>query len=227
MKKCLLVLLLGYITGITAQDSIKRIDLKYLEDQFYTGITYNFILNKPSDVTQRNFSYGLMGGFIKDIPLNADRNVGFGLGLGYALNTYYTNLLATETQDGIVYSIIDADISYRRNKLEIHLIEMPIEFRWRSSSPSDHKFWRIYTGIKLAYAVGSRSKFVSDMEKISFRNPDIEKFQYGIILNFGYNTFNFHAYYGLNNLFKDGIVTDTGESIKFKPLRIGISFYIL
>lgn len=227
MKKCLLVLLLGYITGITAQDSIKRIDLKYLEDQFYTGITYNFILNKPSDVTQRNFSYGLMGGFIKDIPLNADRNVGFGLGLGYALNTYYTNLLATETQDGIVYSIIDADISYRRNKLEIHLIEMPIEFRWRSSSPSDHKFWRIYTGIKLAYAVGSRSKFVSDMEKISFRNPDIEKFQYGIILNFGYNTFNFHAYYGLNNLFKDGVVTDTGESIKFKPLRIGISFYIL
>ena len=104
---------------------------------------------------------------------------------------------------------------------------MPIEFRWRSSDAVSHKFWRIYTGIKLGYVFSGRSKFVSNEEKITFTNDDIRKFQYGFILSFGYNTFNFHAYYSLQDLFEDGIQTVDGDRLGFVPLHIGLIFYIL
>lgn len=202
-------------------------DSLYLEDQFYFGITYDFLLERPGGITQSNLSYGLQFGFIKDIPLNGPRNVSFGIGIGYAANSYYSNLLASKTGNDVVYSILGPDADFKRNKIENHLVELPLEFRWRNSTPSEYKFWRIYTGLKLGYVLGSRSKFVSAMEKISFTNKDIRDFQYGITLSVGYNTFNIHAYYSLVNLFNDGASIDNGETLTLKPLRIGIIFYIL
>ncbi len=227
MKRFTLFLILGFTISLCAQENAEVEDLKYLEDQFYLGITYNFILNMPSGVTQGNFSYGLQGGFIRDIPLNNRRNFGIGIGLGYAYNNYYTNLFVNETESGLEYIVLDSDVSYQRNKLDTQVIEMPIEFRWRTSTPSDYKFWRVYAGMKLGYVVGSRSKFVSKEAKVSFNNSDIRNFRYGIMLNFGYSTFNVHAYYALSNLFNDGVTTIEGDSIEFRPLRIGIIFYIL
>ena len=219
------ILILG--GNVFGQQGEEQIDLKYLEDQFYLGTTYNIVLNKPTNVTQRNFSYGLMGGFIKDIPVNSNRNVGFGLGFGYAYNNYYTNLLAVESTTGTDYIVLDDDVSYKRNKVDTHVLEFPIEFRWRTSTPTEYKFWRVYAGMKLGYVLGARSKFVSSDDKIAFKNNDIERFRYGVMLNFGYSTFNVHLYYALNNLFKDGVSTVEGEAIEFTPLRLGIIFYIL
>ena len=209
-----------------AQDS--TLDSKYLEDQFYMGITYNFLLHKPENATQRNLSYGLNAGVIKDIPLNLKRNFGVGIGLGYAINSYYTNIYAESTDGNITYSVLGSDVSFNRSKFETHLIEMPFEIRWRTSNAVDYKFWRIYAGAKLAYVVGGRSKFVSEAGKHSFTNTDINKWQYGLTLNFGYNTFNVHVYYALSTLLdKNAVVLDTGEDLKVAPLRVGFVFYIL
>lgn len=199
-------------------------DSRYLEDQFYAGVTYNFILNRPTDASQRNFSYGLQAGFIKDIPVNIDRTVALGIGLGLGLNTYYSNIEASETTNGIEYTIATTD--FERSKLETHLVEVPFEIRFRNSTPDEYKFWRLYTGIKLGYVFDARSKFVDSISEKSFTNPDIEKFQYGITFNLGYNTFNIHAYYSLTNLFSDGTIVN-GENINIKPLQIGLIFYIL
>ncbi len=203
-----------------------QVDNRYLEDQFYMGITYNFLLQLPNDVTQRSLSYGLQLGMIKDIPINSKRTWAIGLGMGYGVYSYYSNLLATKSDNTITYSVIDSDTNFTRNKVETHLIEFPVEIRWRNSTPTEYKFWRIYTGIKFAYLLGARSKFISSTEKISFSNSDIKKLQYGISVNFGYNTFNIQAYYSLNNLFNDTAMLDS-ENITMKPLRLGLIFYIL
>jgi len=73
---------------------------------------------------------------------------------------------------------------------------------------------------------GARSKAVFEDYSDSFYNRDVTDFQYGLTLNFGYNTFNMHFYYSLNNLF-DGAKTEAGEAIELRPLRIGLIFYIL
>ncbi len=223
----IVVVLFFLTTPMNAQEVDQEVDLNYLEDQFYVGLTYNFILNKPADINQQNLSYGLQLGFIKDLPLNSSRTFAIGVGLGYAVNSYYTNLEIVELTNDFQYGIVGSDLGAKRNKLETHLLEIPIEFRLRNSTPTEYKFWRFYLGAKLGYAFGSRSKLVTDIGKDSFYVTDVEKFRYGLMANFGYNTFNIHLYYALNNLFKDGLSLDTGQDLTFTPLRIGFIFYIL
>jgi len=204
-----------------SKDSIS--DHRYFEDQFYLGLSYNFLLNQPEGSNQRNLSYGLLTGVIKDVPLNHSRTKAIGIGVGLALNSYYSNLVAKESGDNISYAI-DDDIT--RSKLETHLLEFPLEFRWRNSTVEEYKFWRIYGGVKAAYIIGARSKFVSDTTSDGFYNTDLSRFQYGLTLSFGYNTFNLHAYYALTDLF-EGNATVNGEILQYRPLRIGLIFYIL
>ncbi|WP_394747404.1 porin family protein [Spongiimicrobium salis] len=225
MRRFLGVFLLMWASSTIAQEG--DLDENYLEDQFYVGITYNFLLERPQGVSQQNLSYGLQLGFIKDLPINSERTFGFGIGLGYAVNSYYSNLVAQETSTDFTYAVFNDNSGFKRNKLENHLVELPLELRWRTSNPESTKFWRIYTGIKFGYAFGNRSKLVLEETKNSFFNRDARDFQSGVTLSFGYNTFNIHAYYGLNSLFNDGVQTTTGEDIGFRPLRLGIIFYIL
>tara|TARA_R110002033_G_scaffold79931_3_gene131022 strand:+ start:48498 stop:49187 length:690 start_codon:yes stop_codon:yes gene_type:complete len=202
-------------------------DAKYLEDQVYVGVNYNFMLSKPIDVLQRNFSYGLQGGVIRDVPLNKKRTVALGIGLGYAVNSYYSNLISDNSNGAIVYAVPSSDSLYNRSKIETHSIELPIEFRWRNSSPTDYKFLRIYTGVKFGYNFSARSKLVADSGRTGFKNDDIQKLQYGLTLNMGYNTFNLHVYYSLSDFIKKDTFIDTGEKFEIKPIRIGLIFYIL
>ena len=228
MKKWLLWVFLGAVlqtVGQVSEDSDTS-GSRYFEDQFYFGVTYNFVRNVPDGLTQRNLSYGLQLGAIKDIPLNSKGTIALGIGLGLGLNTYYSNLVAFKGSDDITYELSDNVTGFERSKLETHLIEFPLEFRWRNSTLEEYRFWRLYAGIMAAYVIGNRSKSVIDGAKDGFYNSDINKFQYGLAINVGYNTFNIHLYYALTDLFKEGVVVDN-QSIGFSPLRIGVIFYIL
>jgi len=199
---------------------------KYFEDQFYIATGYNFLTNRPEDVVQRNLSYNLQTGFIKDIPLNKRRNVALGLGLGYGVNSYYTNVIANADAGVIGYTISD-NSDFRRSKLETHALELPFELRWRTSTATEYKFWRIYTGFKIAYVFAKSSKVVVDGNVDSFTNEDIENLQYGVMVNFGFNTWNIHTYYGLNPLLKEGVTLTNGSPFEMRTFRVGLIFYIL
>lgn len=205
-------------------DTEEFLDSKYLEDQFYAGLAYNGLLNRPEGVIQRNLSYNLQLGFIKDIPVNEKRNFGFALGVGYATNSYYTNIQAASTDGGITYDI--PTVSFDRSKLGTHAIEFPLEIRWRTSNAIDYKFWRIYAGGKINYNFARTSKFVDEIGSDSFSNEDIRQWNYGLMLNFGYNTFNIHLYYELNPILKDGVVFNSQEN-NMNVFRVGLIFYIL
>ncbi len=201
---------------------------RYFEDQFYLGITYNFVRNTPDDFQQRNLSYGLQAGVIKDIPLNKSGTRALGLGLGLALNTYYTNLVVREAFNGFSYALDDGTINFKKSKLETHLLEVPFEYRWRNSTPEEYRFWRLYVGVKAAYVIGARSKLVTTEYKDGFYNTDVNNFQYGLTFNLGYNTFNVHLYYALSDFFGSNVVLDDVDvPIAIKPLRVGFIFYIL
>ncbi|MGS2740756.1 porin family protein [Sinomicrobium sp. M5D2P17] len=232
---CVVYLILFYCAiGIAQQDSglntltpdSTTVDHKYKEDQIYIGVTYNILLNRPSDIKQNNLSRGIQFGVIKDMPLNGRRNVALGIGLGYAYNAHFHNLEFLKGDAGMNYRVIPDSVDYSRNRMDAHLLEMPIEFRWRTSTAATYKFWRVYAGVKLGYVFANGYKFVGD-EKKKFSNKDISRFQAGLHLSAGYNTWNFYAYYGLRNLFKDGAVMESGEQIDMKSLKVGIIFYAL
>jgi len=231
--KLFFVFYIGHLIHAQETETVieNTFDSKYLEDQFYAGIGYNFLLNKPEPVIQRNLSYNLQFGVIKDIPFNRKRNFGLGIGLGYATNSYYTNMLALESDQGITYRLASGDEEFDRSKFETHALEFPLEIRWRTSNAVDYKFWRIYAGIKVEYLFSRRSKLVSENLDIfnadtTFSNPTVEQWQYGVMLNFGYNTWNLHLYLALSD-FLDESATFENEPLDINPLRLGLIFYIL
>jgi hypothetical protein len=203
-----------------------KVDSLYREDQFYFGFTYNTLQQKPVGVSQSKFSAGLSAGFLRDMPINKDRTHAIAAGLGFTYNNYIQNLAITGTGELPVYSVIDGKTAYNKNKFTQLLIDLPIEFRWRTSTYESYKFWRIYGGVKFSYVLYNKSLFTDDQSKVVINNnKDLNKLLYGLYLSGGYNTINVYAYYGLNSIFKTAKID--GEKINMRSLNIGIIFYIL
>lgn len=211
----------------TSEEQDVLVDADYKEDQFYIGISYNLLSNKPSDLSQSGFSIGAQLGRIFDIPLNEKRNFGFGVGAGYALNFINHNLAIVEDgANATSYNILNTD-DFSRNRLSFHVVEAPIEIRWRTSNATSYKFWRIYAGVKFGYVIASNSKLKTDSGTFKVRGlSDLNKFQYGLTLSAGYDTWNAQVYYGLNDMF-NGVTTDTGVDINMRLVKIGLIFYLL
>ena len=208
---------------IMAQD--KEIEDDYLEDQIYFGLTYNSLINSPDGFQQNGFSYGLNVGFIKDIPFNTQRNIGLGIGLGYSFDAYNNNLLINKLTGSDSFTLSD---DYDTNILRTSSVDIPFEFRWRTSTLEKYKFWRIYSGIKFSYIFSHKSKY--RFEEVDFMNKEIDqlrKFQYGAYVSLGYNTWNFHVYYSLTSLFNDNAISNTSLPVKLTPVKMGLVFYIL
>lgn len=209
----------------TLENVFAKSDSLYREDQFYLGITYNRLLKMPQGMVQNGLSTGVNAGFLRDFPINKKRTFALAIGLGLTYNKYHQNLQVTKTTNGYDYVVLD-NVEYDRNKLEHVTIDIPLEIRWRNSTPQKHQFLRVYGGFKVGYLVFDKTKFVgfANTEKTQ-NNNDFNKLQYGPYLSVGYNTWNLHVYYGLNPVFKSAI-TD-GERIAMSNLNFGLMFYIL
>lgn len=238
MRQLLLFLMLVSATAVIGQDSLsvaaqKRetpdftaLDSLYREDQFYVGLTYNILQNRPEDVRQNKFSSGYSFGFLRDMPINKTRTWAIAAGIGFSISNINHNIYITDYNDQYQYSVIPSDVAYDRSKLILNYADLPIEIRWRTSTPATHKFWRVYTGIKLSYLVFSKYKFKNGDDKFSVNNnSDINKFQYGMYLSTGFNTWNLNVYYGFSPIFKSAELN--GERIDMRTLNIGLMFYIL
>lgn len=203
-----------------------KIDSLYREDQFYFGFTLNTLQNKPIGLTQDKFSSGFSAGFLRDFPINKKRTIAIAPGLGFSYNNYNQNLKIEKSNQITTYNIIDPNTSYNTNRFSQFLVDVPIEFRWRSSTYESHKFWRIYGGFKMSYLLFDKSVYEDALSKIVVtNNKDFTKFLYGAHLSAGYNSINVYAYYGLNSLFQSA-KTKT-ESIDMNSFNVGIIFYVL
>lgn len=219
----LIFLLFSFVKPQAQVNNDSIIDLKYLEDQLYLSLTYTILGNKPATISQNGFSGGFSIGFIKDIPLNERRNVGFGVGVGYAYNVYVQNLKISRENQTTLFELAE---DYKTNRLGINSVEMPIEFRWRTSTPEKYNFWRVYGGVKFSYLVNSKTKFTDSEVVLATKNiPEINRIQYGATLATGYGNWNLYFYYGLSPLFKDAVFDD--QNIDLKDIRIGLKFYIM
>ncbi|MEZ4777858.1 MAG: porin family protein [Flavobacteriaceae bacterium] len=209
------------------KDSI--VDTKYREDQFYAGVSYNLVTKMPNGFNLKGVSGGFHFGYLRDMPVNEQRNIAIALGLGFSFDQYGQNLfIGEELSETTIFSILDSQVVYTSNKLSVASIEVPFEIRWRTSTPSVYKFWRIYAGLKPGYMYWYRSQFKQPNNSVSqTKIPEFQKISLGATLAFGYGTFNFYANYSILPFFKDATLQDTNESIAFHPLKIGLIFYIL
>jgi hypothetical protein len=216
MRKFLFLVLL-ISSCVKAQSDSTFVDDKYLEDQIYLNLTYISLLNTPPPISQSGFSFGLGGGFIKDLPVNSRRNVAFGVGLGYGFNNYYFNV-RFENEDP------NEDRTTLNSKIMLHVVELPLEFRLRTSTSTRYKFWRLYPGFKISYAFAENLTLGKDADFEVEGVAQYNDFLYGLTFSAGYNKWNIHLYYGLNDL----ITNAEGNDYEFAitDFRIGLVFYV-
>lgn len=208
------------------QDSLP-VDDRYREDQFYVGITYNVPLNVPAGVSILGVSGGIFAGFLRDMPVNKQRNFAIAVGAGISFDQYGQNLFIQKRNGPTHFEVLDDDQDFNSNRLSVYTVELPIELRWRTSTSAYSKFWRVYGGIRLGYSYYHKSKLKESGNTITTTKiPEFEKFRAGLTLSMGYSTFNFYAYYGLNPFFPDGI-TNSGQEVDFQTVKLGLIFYIL
>ena len=211
------IIFLFFSSIIFAQNDSTFVDNKYLEDQIFINLTYIRLMNTPEPISQNGFSFGFGLGIIKDLPINKRRNIGFGIGLAYGFNTYY---FSVDDSDNLPPEINDL---LKNNTITMNNVEVPVEFRIRTSTSEKYKFWRVYTGIKFSYAFATRSSL---KDRIPLENEimEINKLQYGVTLSTGWNKWNLHVYYGLNDLFNETL--ENSYKINIHDLRLGLIFYI-
>ncbi|MGY6648897.1 porin family protein [Wenyingzhuangia sp. IMCC45574] len=226
MKKFFCICCYLFFLSLAAQEKEEVfVDNKYLEDQFYIGIQYNSILSPNTTIDNNGIPYSLQAGFIKDIPINKRRNIGFGIGLGYSFDLIRPNITITTNNNELVYNISNSFDNYRYTS---HSLELPLEFRWRTSTPTKFSFWRIYTGASIVYNFSNQASFEDNGTDTTYKNLDAwRKTNYTVYTSIGYGTWNFHIKYSLNAPFTDNTLTSDGKSLDFNQLKIGVMFYIL
>jgi hypothetical protein len=234
MKRNLFLLLILPVFQLFAQqnipvDSLYRPDPYYLEDQVYFGISYVVLKNLPEGFEQNGFSNSVKLGYIRDLPLNERRNFGLGIGLGLGWDNYYQNIrISTDEENGnIVFDLLNDNSDFISNSFTVNKLEIPFEIRWRGSTMSKYKFWRLYAGFIASYVLSTSSEYVTDYVDVSYKNIQIIKpWQFGLTLSLGYGTWNFNYYFGLSDIIKDDISVDN-KIFQMKDMRFGIIFYFL
>ena len=213
--------------SILCYSQINEVDDKYREDQIYFGVFYNSLINSPTDFNQNKFSSSINLGFIRDIPLNKSRNFGLGLGLGYSNSSFHNNLKFSNANNQLDAKIVSNLDSFTKNKWVLNELELPFEIRWRTSTPENYKFWRIYFGLKTSYIISSKVKYESPSNNQIIRDLPFNNFQSGFTLNAGNNTWNLGVYLGLKPLFDEEFAKNHINIKNIKQFKVGLIFYIL
>jgi len=231
----LFVLLLSIWGGTWAQSAADSVLLpqkpgpKYLEDQIFFQFTYIILKNLYPGIVQQGFSNSVAFGFIRDIPVNRRRNIGFGAGFGYERSIYYQNLkIEADPETGeIRYTLLRPD-SYRLNAFGIKRLVFPLEFRLRGSTAEKFKFWRFYGGITWAYTVGAFSDYENDRVSLRYRRLKHlpSRFQYGLHAYAGYADLNAYLYVGLNDLFSPDVKIEN-RHVPLQDIRFGVMLTFL
>ena len=221
-KKFFFLFSLLFLNQLSFTQSIENKE-DYREDQFYFGSSY-FIQTQPLDEFKQNgFSGNFQFGFIRDFPLNDSSTKAIGIGFGYERNFFTSNIQPIQSDNNIDYRIVISRFLESKNKISFSSLVIPLEYRWRTSSVDQYKFWRIYSGFKLKknFPIYSNPSYGSEITI-----DDVEDWTTSIYINAGYNTWNISLEYDLNPLLKNKKTTN-GENLNISFFRLGLVFYLL
>lgn len=209
-----------------AENNKSVVDSLYREDQFYSSITYNLLRNTPEGFSNKKFSMGYSAGFLRDFPINKNRNIAIATGLGLTYNNYKQNIAITQTDQAYDYTLLTDSNTYSKNKFSQLFLDLPLEIRFRGSTFTNHSFWRFHAGVKLSYLLYNHSVLRSDLTNVTIvQNKDFNNLQYGTYIAAGYSGVNLYVYYGLKPIFQSTVINT--QALNIQNINIGLIFYIL
>ena len=155
-------------------------------------------------------------------------NVALALGAGLLTENYHLNALPVKESNELVFVPIDEAIHYRRNKIRLLTLELPLELRIRTEKNSRNKHWKMYLGGKVGYKVQSMHKYIGDnpgfpednLKQKTYNLRYTEPLSYGVTARLGYGQFFISGYYSFTNQFQK----DKGPELI--PFMVGITLFL-
>ncbi len=206
-----------------------------------------FTLNAFSQVvneeTKRKFTFGLdvFSDIWQDTPSSIDpktlnpgvnifgsynyifgkSNVSFSPGLGLSVHNLYSESMLSVNADSAYFVPIDQSIGFKKSKLTVTYLDIPIEIRYKSKGE-----FRVAVGFKFGFLMKAQTKFkgddflngTTDQVIIKYGKMNfVEKNRYGFTGRIGYKWLNLWGYYQLSTLFTEG----NGPAMY--PISLGIT----
>jgi len=148
-------------------------------------------------------------------------NVSFSPGIGLAVHNLYSDSWIRATSDSTNFEPIPNDISYKKSKLTVTYLDIPIEIRYKSKGE-----FRLAVGFKFGFLMKAQSKYKGNdytegttqtviIKKGKFNY--VEKNRYGFTGRIGYKWLNLWGYYQLSTLFTEG------HGPAMYPISVGIT----
>ena len=195
-------------------------DTLYREDQIYASVGYPLLIDVPEALTQNKLSHTFSLGFVRDMPINRARNLAFGLGFGLNYNVVHTNLQFTENMEA--YTYLSSNVTNQWNNLDL---EIPLEFRWRSSVPLNYQFWRAYAGLVGYYTLSANQRTRTALID-SITSLSVQKFRLALRLNVGNNTWNLTYTHPIDSFFDYDKSPHNKLFSQLKTAKLGLVFYV-
>lgn len=197
-----------------------QVDSLYREDQIYVSVGYPLLIDTPEGLTQNKLSHTFSLGFVRDMPINTVRNLAFGLGLGLKYNVVYTNLQFTDDLEATTFA--SSDVINQWISLDT---EIPFEFRWRSSTPINYQFWRVYAGVVGYYSLLAKQR-TKKAQTESISSLSVQNFRLALRLNVGNNTWNLTYTHPIDSFFDFDKSAHNKSFSQLKTAKLGLIFYI-
>lgn len=184
-------------------------------------LTTDLWQDTPENVSPRTINRGMNIYGLYEFKLG-ESNFSFAAGLGWGVNSLYSNaLIDNVSAEEVSFTQIPDSINYDKSKLVMSFLDVPLEFRYRGESG-----FKMALGFKAGYLVESHTKYKGNMldgsgSEIKIKRKNIESlqdFRYGPYVRVGYRWLNFFGYYSLSNTFGEGQGPD------MYPITVGISF---
>lgn len=127
-------------------------------------------------------------------------------GFGFNFNHYALENNVTINADTTFIWASNDSIKYRKNKLNVSTIRVPLMLEINTSKNANKNF-HIAAGMEFAYRIHSVTKQRFDMDDKHYRikqrdDFNLEPFSYGLLARVGYNNVTVYANYSLSRLFK-------------------------
>lgn len=172
------------------------------------GMFDDLVMNAPSDIKIRTIDQGVNVFALYNLPFGKS-NFSFSIGLGLSAHNIYGNFTVNKSGDTTKLVKIPDGVSYKRSKITVVYLEIPLEFNLKTKSDV-----KITLGGKVGYLIGSHAKYVGDIAdsnymfntgtKIRIKQvgvPNLQQFSYGPTIRIGYKWIAINCQYMLSTLF--------------------------
>ncbi len=176
-------------------------------------------MKSPDGVNLRTIHQGATGFAMYNFQL-AESISYLSIGLGIRNHNIYSDSRIEDVDGDTIKMIpIPANVNYKRSKINLVYLDLPIEFKMRFNSG-----FKLGIGFKGGWLIDSKEKYVGDKTsvgpKVKEKYKDIshlETYTYGATLRLGYKSFNLYAYYQFSEFFKKGLGPE------LQPLSVGLT----